>query len=225
MQNPPSAERPRLGSFLPPDDALRTALHNEVHTRPTAEIALPALVVYVAVLNQAVPVDAEHAHMCRLPGLADLERSRMDGNFLRVGLADCTVKWERHSEFTRYSIVQVMPDHADLDAQEPDLSAALAVSAEWLRTIPGRTIVAIKLALLAGEVADPQPLVPRIRAWFGAGPVVASVVGTDGYALAASDFSCAPADSAACWWSHPPAHRRAGSAVSRNVCLRWRLTA
>ncbi len=192
MHNPPSAERPRLGSFLPPDDPLRTALHNEVHTRPTAEIALPALVVYVAVLNQAVPVDAEHAHMCRLPGLADLERSRMDGNFLRVGLADCTVKWERHSEFTRYSIVQAMPDHADLDAQEPDLSAALAVSAEWLRTIPGRTIVAIKLALLAGEVADPQPLVPRIRAWFGVGPVVASVVGTDGYALAASDFSLRP---------------------------------
>lgn len=192
MQRPITPEPTRLSSLLPPDDSLRLALHNEVHARPTAEITLPALVVYVAVLNHAVSVDAEHAHLCRLPGQADVARSRMDGNFLRVDLPDCTVKWERHSEFSRYSIVQAMPDHADLDAREPDLPAGLAVNPEWLRAIPGRTMVAIKLALLSGEVDDPQPLVQRIRAWFGAAPIAASVVGTDGYAVVASDFTLRP---------------------------------
>ncbi|MEN9925558.1 MAG: hypothetical protein RL268_1684, partial [Pseudomonadota bacterium] len=45
---------PDARTALPPDDDLRAALHNEVHARPTARIRLPALVVYVAVLNDGV---------------------------------------------------------------------------------------------------------------------------------------------------------------------------
>lgn len=179
-------------SLLPPDDAWRAGLHNEVHARPTAEIQLPALVVYVAVLNSAVSKDSEHAHLCRLPGMAGLARSSLESNFVRLNLPDCTVKWERHSEFTRYSIVQALPDHAALGAAQPALTPSLAVSTGWLRAIPGRTIAAIKLALVLGEVEAAQALMPQVRAWFGDAPVVASVVGADGHSLAASDFVLRP---------------------------------
>ena len=49
--------------YLPTDDAQRLVLHNEIHTRPSATFGLPALLVYVAVLNSEVSVADEFAHL------------------------------------------------------------------------------------------------------------------------------------------------------------------
>ena len=67
---PPSPSPTR--SALPPDDLQRALLHNEVHARPTARIRLPALVVYVAVLNEGISREQELAHLRLLPGQQDL---------------------------------------------------------------------------------------------------------------------------------------------------------
>ena len=99
-------------SFLPPDDPQRTVLHNEVHARPPARVRLPALVVQVAVLNAGITREDECAHLRRLSGQAELPLERLSGNFLRLPCGHFTVKWERHSEFTRYSIVQALPENA-----------------------------------------------------------------------------------------------------------------
>ncbi|MGS0758393.1 DUF3422 family protein, partial [Roseateles sp. GG27B] len=80
---------------LPPDDALREELHNEVHARPSARIRLPALVVSLAVLNQGVTRADECAHLRRLPGQDHLTPADLDGNFLRLRGANHTIKWER----------------------------------------------------------------------------------------------------------------------------------
>jgi hypothetical protein len=40
--------------YLPEDDAQRWQLHNEVYARPSARVRLPALIVYVAVLNAGI---------------------------------------------------------------------------------------------------------------------------------------------------------------------------
>ena len=53
-------------AYLPEDDGLRSTLHNEVHARPQARIRMPALVLYVAVFNEAVSREQECAHRaCR----------------------------------------------------------------------------------------------------------------------------------------------------------------
>ena len=98
--------------YLPVDDALRRALHNEVHARPSARVRLPALIVYVAVLNAGISREEEWQHLRRLPGHAELMLDSLNGNFLRLRCDGFTVKWERHTEFTRYSIVQALPAHA-----------------------------------------------------------------------------------------------------------------
>jgi hypothetical protein len=46
-------------SYLPPSDSQRLVLHNEIHTRPSATFKLPALVIYVAVLNAKVSIADE----------------------------------------------------------------------------------------------------------------------------------------------------------------------
>ena len=64
--NPPVVCSPAI--YLPPDDALRTVLHNEIHARPPARVRLPALIVQVAVLNAGVTREQECEHLRRLPG-------------------------------------------------------------------------------------------------------------------------------------------------------------
>jgi uncharacterized membrane-anchored protein len=180
------------GSLLPADDPHRQVLHNEVHARPTARIRLPALVVYVAVLNDGVSREQECEHLRRLPGQAELTTAQLAGNFLRLRLDGYTVKWERHTEFTRYSIVQPLPDNAVLGASNPDLLQALAVAPAWLREIPGRTIAAIMLAMVYGDLETPDETLAKAKVWLGDTPVMASVLGQNGHSWAVSDFLLRP---------------------------------
>ena len=175
----PTDPVPPVFHCLPPDDTQRTALHNEVHARPSARIRLPALIIYVAVLNEGVSREAECAHLNRLPGQAGLTPERLQDNFLRLRLDGFTVKWERHTEFTRYSIVQSLPSQALLGAFEPDLLHSLAVSPQWLAQIPGRTVAAVQLAMLNAPLDDATALMAQAVRWFGGHTVVASLPGSN----------------------------------------------
>ena len=177
---------------LPPDADLRANLHNEVHARPAARIRLPALVVYVAVLNDGVSRADELTHLQRLPNQQHLTLADLSGNFLRLRCANHTVKWERHSEFTRYSIVQPLPDHAALGHAEPELLSALRIPPEWLRDIPGQTMAAIKLVMLHGDPTDPTHTLAQARTWLGDHMLVASVMGNNGHSWAVTDFLLRP---------------------------------
>lgn len=182
-----ATDRADSPGVLPLDDPLRETLHNEVHARPPARIRLPALVVYVAVLNEGVTREAELEHLRRLPGQEALRQEALQANFLRLRLAGHTFKWERHSEFTRYSIVQPLPERALLGAAEPELLSSLALDSTWLRAIPGRTVAAIKLALFEGDADEAQATLAAGRRWFGERTVAASRMG-GGPSYAITDF-------------------------------------
>lgn len=178
---------------LPPDDPLRQALHDEVHARPSALIQVPALIAFVAVLNDGVDRAQELAHLRRLPGQADLQLSDLSNHFLRLRLPDGrTLKWERHTEFTRYSLVQALPEGMGLGASEPPLHTSLALPDQWLHGIPGRTVAAILLGMVVSALPDQTPegqarLMRPAQHWFGDGTVVASQLG-GGHSWALTDF-------------------------------------
>ncbi|MEO5606967.1 MAG: DUF3422 domain-containing protein, partial [Polaromonas sp.] len=174
-------------TFLPPDDPLRTTLHNEVHARPPAHVRLPALIVNIAVLNAGVTREQECEHLRLLPGQQALPLNSLSGNFLRLRMGDYTVKWERHTEFTRYSIVQGLPEDAFLGALEPELLSAPAVAPEWLRAIPGRTVAAIQLAMMTGDLSNEPALLAQAQAWFGGRSVIGSQLG-HGHSWALTEF-------------------------------------
>jgi uncharacterized membrane-anchored protein len=195
--SPPSA--PQL---LPPDDPQRATLHNEVHARPSARIRLPALITYVAVLNEGVSREAEWGHLRQLAGQADLPLTRLQDNFLRLRLDGFSVKWERHTEFTRYSIVQPLPVHAALGASEPDLLSALVVPTQWLSQIPGRTVAAVQLAMVNAALDDAPALMAQAVTWLGGRTVVASLMGSN--TLNVSGQGAEPADRHG--YVHPMGH-------------------
>ena len=178
--------------WLPEDALQRAIVHNEIHARPSLAIGLPALVVYIAMLNEDVTREQECRHLRLLPGLGELEVERLAGNFLHLHLQDYSITWERHTEFTRYSIVQPLADGVFLADSNPNLMSALRLTPEWLRSLPGQTIAAIKLAFLHGDLSKPAQCLEQARGWFGEHPVVASLLGTAGHSLAVSDLMLRP---------------------------------
>jgi uncharacterized membrane-anchored protein len=174
-------------SALPPDDELRRVLHNEVHARPSARIRLPALVVFVAVLNEGVSREQECEHLRRLPGQEQLTVADLQANFRRLRFAGHTLKWERHSEFTRYVLVQPMPEGAGLGSCTPELLSSLVVDPKWLAGIPGRTVSAVKLLMLTADLSDLQATLAQAQRWFGGRTVVASMMG-NGHSMAVTNF-------------------------------------
>jgi len=172
-------------SLLPPDDALRLALHNEVHARPPARIRLPVVIVHIAVLNDGISRAHEHAHLRQLPGQHELAEAALNANFLRLRCGEFSMKWERHAEFTRYSVVQPLPADAEPSAQTLD-ALALRVPGDWLSRIPGRTFAAIKLVMIERPLTFAPSALAEAQAWFGAHAVVASTMG--GHSLVVTDF-------------------------------------
>src|SRR3989344_488062 len=162
---------------LPPDDTQRELLHNEVHARPPARIRVPALVVYVAVLNEGISREDEWNHLRRLPGQAELPLAALSGHFVRLRFASHTLKWERHTEFTRYSIVQSLPEGALVSASEEELMQQLVVDPAWLASIPGRTVAAIMMAMVHGDADDPVAMRQLGRHWFEGHDTLASLLG------------------------------------------------
>lgn len=170
---------------LPPDDQQRRLLHDEVHARPPARIRLPALIIHIAVLNEGIGREEELIHLRRLPGQADIALDP-SAVFLRLRLGGHSLRWERHGEFTRYSLVQALARQTPATPAR-GLAAPVAVDAEWLQAIPGRTFCAIELLMLESSEHEPQQVLERALEWFGDSSVVASQLGR-GHSFAVTDF-------------------------------------
>ncbi|MCS6811143.1 MAG: DUF3422 domain-containing protein [Tepidimonas sp.] len=177
---------------LPADDARRRTLHDEIHARPPARIRLPALVVYVAVLNDGVSRAEELHHLRSLPGQQHLGADDLARNFLRLRCAGYTLKWERHTEFTRYSLVQPLPAGCGLGARDPALQPHSLLPPGWLAAIPGRTMAAIELAMDPQPLEEPAALLEQARTWFDGRPIVASLLGQPSHSLVVTDFHLRP---------------------------------
>jgi uncharacterized membrane-anchored protein len=163
-------------SYLPPSDSQRLALHNEIHTRPSATFKLPALVIYVAVLNAKVSIADECQHLRLLTGHTHLSVEQMKGNFLQLQCDHFKVIWERHTEFTRYTIIQSLPGNAHWGSQLPELAIHVATGVDWLKNIPGKTITAIQLGMLNEGMDDPDSIF-KAKQWLGHGTVIGGTLG------------------------------------------------
>ncbi len=175
-------------NLLPGNDPQRELLHNEVHARPSQRIQLPALVINVVVINAGITHEQECEHLRRLPGQQALMPEQLQNNFLQLYLQDYVVRWERHSEFTRYSLLQHLPETVQLDAVDPELLFYIALPQGWLAGIPGKTFAATELAIMVGEVSQADKMLEQACNWFGDNRVVASLMGRDRHSLAVTDF-------------------------------------
>ena len=119
---------------LPPDHAERFALAEEVHARPPEPMPTPARATYLAVLVDADDRGRESAHLARLCERFGVAPPARELTHFSARMGGLQVKWERHGEFSSWTIVA---PGAEREAFAEPASSLLPEG--WLGGLPGAT--------------------------------------------------------------------------------------
>lgn len=158
---------------------LRQSLNDEVHARPSDRIATPSNIVSITVLkNDSIDeFDRLAALLDDLGGTLPAAGSK----HLLTDLDACRLRWERHTEFTRYSFIQ----REDVGA--PFAAQPLAFLADdWLQQLRGDLLAAVNMFVLPmpGEALDIERL---SKTHFDGNTLVGSKI-AGGRAVGLTDF-------------------------------------
>lgn len=166
--------------LLPPDHPLRIELNDEAHARPPEALVAPLRLSFLAMRPDPARREAEWEHLCALVRRYGRTPPARASHY-SADLGPFRVKWERHTEFTRYKFIV---RGAGPDPFEPP--ALQSVPADWLAALPGEIMVATHAALLpaGGEQPDHEELAAR---HFG-GEALAGAQIAAGAGIAFTDF-------------------------------------
>lgn len=166
---------------FPPDHAQRRVLHDEVHARPTVGFAAPVRLTTIALMTRWDERAAQHAHLCALLARYGQALPAAEATHMACDLGPFRLKWERHTEFTRYIFVAAGADHDPFARPALDL-----VPRDWLSALPGEVIFAAHAAVLpiADMPGDNELIASR---YFGGDPLIGAEISA-GRAAAFTDF-------------------------------------
>lgn len=166
---------------LPADHPQRIELNDEVHARPPEALSAPLRASYLALFVEADAREREASHveaLCRRFGVAPPARG---GNHFHADLGPFRLRWERHTEFTRYLFIVDGAESAAFAAPALD-----AVPSEWVAALPGRVMTATHVVLARD---DGTPLdIDAMSARMFAGHAVIGAAIAGGGASAFTDF-------------------------------------
>lgn len=175
MRNPLYAEK-----GLPAQYQAREALALEVHARPPESLQAPLAVSHIAMLSGEHGADRDLQHLQTLCARHGAAQPAQGAAYHSVDLGPFRLRWERHTEFSTYTLFRPIP---------PDTIAAptalQAVPADWLAGLPGEMIAGVHLTMAS---IDEQKVTPAIlTALFGSDGYVGSEV-SGGAAVSWTDF-------------------------------------
>ena len=128
---------------LPESHSLRRMLHDEVHARPPVPLNVPCRVSYLALLSGPENIEAEREHVRALCTQYGLPAPTLEANHFLGDIGPFRLKWERHTEFTRYKfIANGVPDPPFSDP------AINLLPAGWVSGLKGRLLVSTNIVLL-----------------------------------------------------------------------------
>ena len=169
----------------PDDHPQRMALADEVHARPPQALATPARASYLAVLVEPEARDHELRHLAALCRRHDATPPAADATHVRVQLGELALKWERHGEFSGYTIsIEGLAEKTPGVAEAPfAVTAASLLAPGWLAAVPGRTVAAVHAEVSGPAPADAAALALRFDSHSVVGAEIA-----DGAARLYTDF-------------------------------------
>lgn len=134
---------------LPTDFERRFELNNEVHARPPEALVTPTRITYIALLSQPEARDEEIAHLTRLCGRYGVNAPGPGATHFSADLGPFRIKWERHTEFSRYMFI------ARSESDDPFAASVVAsLPSDWSERLSGRTIVAAQVAILKSSASS-----------------------------------------------------------------------
>jgi len=142
---------------LPIDHPLRRDLADEVHARPPASVASPAVVSMLALSDApAEHVLAAVIELARSNGVDVVAAPRAAHTV--VELPALRIKWERHGEFSSLTLVAPAPVAALSEVSGAAYPSAFdMVPTDWLARLPGRVIAAADILVLPFGADEPRP--------------------------------------------------------------------
>ncbi len=165
---------------LPSDHPERFALAEEVHARPPELLPTPARASYLAVLVDADERARETAHLARLCERHAVAPPTRELTHFSARLGPLRLKWERHGEFSSWTLI--VPGVESAPFSEP---ATALLPAGWLSALPGQTVMAAHAVI--AEAGATRPDDGELARHFEDHLVVGAEV-ADGEALAYTDF-------------------------------------
>lgn len=160
---------------------LRRELTNELHARPQERFAAPARISHFALMTGEMEesVTADHAHLTGLCNRFDVNPPEPDVTHFTADFGEFHLRWERHTEFTCYTVF--VSGAFDDPFQE---AASDRLPADWLEAVPGELLVASALAFAADESIEDGV---SKSGWFARESLCCSRV-SDGSATVWTDF-------------------------------------
>jgi uncharacterized membrane-anchored protein len=152
----------RARAKAPRDHPSRAELAGEVHARPFASLQAPLRASHLALLSGETGADAERRHVAALCARFEAEAPAEGATHFLADLGPLRLKWERHTEFSTYTLFRQGP-------AEPgeDLFARPALEhlpQDWLDGLPGELMVGMHLVFLAqdpdGSTSEDLPPTP-----------------------------------------------------------------
>jgi uncharacterized membrane-anchored protein len=166
---------------LPANHPQRFVLNNEVHARPPEMLSAPLRLSFLALLAGAETREREHALMVELAQRYGQTPPATDANHYSADFGPFRVKWERHTEFTRYKFIVAG------ESDDPFASPAIAlVPPEWVARLPGQLIAASHVALQHNYAKPQDPDDISERMFSGSALMGSGIAG--GLAVALTDF-------------------------------------
>lgn len=140
---------------LPQFHADRFELNDEVHARPSEAILMPVRVSYLVLMSPWAKRDSDLEPMRDLAQRHGGTSPTPGSRFHAANFGAFRVKWERHTEFTRYTFyVAADEDYSDRNAFA--VTALDQVPADWVSSLPGELLVAAHAAFTKSPRGAPD---------------------------------------------------------------------
>ena len=166
---------------LPGDHFRRVELNDEVHARPPEALRAPARISCLALILDGAGREREFSVLTDLAAAIEAPPPSPHGNHFSVDLGAFRLKWERHTEFSRYMFI------VEGGTDDPFTETALdRVPPAFLSSLQGELIAAAHMALVPAR--EPKLSLEELSLGaFDGNALIGSEIG-DGAATAFTDF-------------------------------------
>ncbi len=169
--------------ILPRNHPARIELNDELHARPPEALIPPCSISYLALCVGDAEKGHAWAHLFELAQRFNVTPPAEGANHFSAAFGPFRLKWERHSEYVRYKFIV----EGSFTFSEP---ATGKVPKDWLKGLPGQTLVARNVLFTSGESAAPD--FEKISEQYFAGNTFAGAMVAGGNARAYTDFRVHP---------------------------------
>ncbi|WP_240775933.1 DUF3422 family protein [Nitrincola schmidtii] len=128
---------------------LRSALYDELHSRPFQVIPCPARITHLALLTTPEQSQEQFDHLCELHQLMGLPQPDKEVRCYEKDFGHFRIRREQHMEFASYTFINLAPVD---DGEIPFVTTGISPLPEgWLAGLKGQVVAAFHLQLESSE--------------------------------------------------------------------------